>query len=670
VARRVRIEAPDSALFTVRRQQGSGRAAAAADAADDSSAAANRADDDEGSILSSSKVAPGMEVSYTITFRPQSFGDASHPLVIATERERFVVPLIGAGAAAALDLPDQICFRERPPVRVPARQALLVRNVGAAAGSFSLAASGPFSVAPAQGYLAPGESLQVVVAFVPSGAGQWEGELEVLYGGTGRATHTQLVGQGRELAVGLSAGELEFLPTYMGRLSQKSVWVVNSSDRAVSFAFKQRASVEEDADAAAAGLAAAGGPLAASAQLPDGAVLLALPLESLLEAAAGLEDNGLPTERSDVSAAPSSGSGTSILADASLAAARETKRTRRDAAADPALFSAPFFAAFPPTGVVQPGGRVEVVVQFSPDEAREFTRVAFVEIDGREERVPLLLRGRGLGAVVCFAYESLDVGDVFVNTTHGYEVELMNRGKVDAEFRLQPSHTRCGLRIGGWPGLLQQPGHLPTQTNNTTPTLQPKTNNTTTQHQHRFGSKFSFQPEAGCVAPGATALIRVQLTSDALGSFDESFSWYLRGSSAPVAMAIRGRVIGPTFELDAREVGFGVVAFGFRHVRELLLTNTSAVPLAYNWRLLEDPLIAGGATGGGASGTAAGASSSSSQQQQPEFTVLPARGTVLPGGVQRIQIEFMPQVRVCVRVCMVGYGLAGGWGNAKSPSIF
>lgn len=504
VARRVHVQAPDSALFSVRRAV---RGGAGSGGDDDGGGSGGR---DEGS-----KVAPGMEVSYTVTFQPQGPGDASHALVVATERERFLVPLVGAGAAPALDLPDAIAFREAPPTRSAARQAVLVRNVGTAVGGFALSASGPFSVAPARGFLAPGESLQAVVAFSPPAAGAWEGELEVRYDSSGRATYTRLSGEGRELDVSLSASEVDFLPTDMGRLSQKSVWVVNNGDRPVAFALKQRPSAQDDWEAARAALVAAGGapegvsggssPTAGRAFTTGGSGGRGCPLRAAAgtvaastagrfredapperdidstprssadsdgdagtpgssnasacaglqaAAAAGGDAGGLTAEQStascaaaSVGAASSSSAGDALLADASLAAAREAKRLRRDAEADAALFSSPHFAAFPPCGVVQPGGSCEVVLQFSPDHARDFDAVAFVEADGREARMPLRLCGRGLGPVACFSFDTLDVGNAFVNTMHQYELELMNRGRVDAEFRLTPSHTKWVVRL-------------------------------------------------------------------------------------------------------------------------------------------------------------------------------------------------------------------------------
>ena len=644
VARRVRVEAPDSAVFSVRR-------AAAAVGADGNDAAGG------------SKVAPGMEAAFVVTFRPQHAGSARAALVVATERERFEVPLVGAGAAAALDAPDAFTFRAPAPVRTTAQQPLLLRNVGGAAGAFSLAASGPFSVAPARARLAPGESLQAVLSFAPPAAGAWEGELEVRYdaadanedgtagseggaqaaadGGEGgpcssggsRATYTRLWGEGCELPVGLSAGRIDFLPTHMGHLSQRSVWVVNDSDRAIEFAFHQRPDDSlEDGGGAVRGndaVGSGGGGLAADDAPPVRDSDCAQEGDDGGRGAGHVAEAGaapLLTGRSGTSGvAPSiagssssssggiSSTGTAVLADAALAAAREAKRARRAADADLGLFAPPHFAAFPPRGSVPAGARAEVVLQFAPDEARAFAATAFVALDGRTERAPLELRGAALGPVLCFPFESLDVGDAFVGTPHEYEVEVTNRGRVAAEFALQATNTRVGAR-------------------------------------------FAFSPDSGALAPGGAATIKVRFVGDALGPFDETFRWRLRGCPEPVAFGIRGRVVGPTFELDARAVDFGVQAFGYKHERALLLTNTSKIPLTFSWRLVaaddgddgatqKHATLAGGSTppATAAAVVAAAAAAAAAAPTPREFAVVPAQGTVPPGGSQRLTIEFEPQ---------------------------
>lgn len=78
--------------------------------------------------------------------------------------------------------------------------------------------------------------------------------------------------------------------------------------------------------------------------------------------------------------------------------------------------------------------------------------------------------------------------------------------------------------------------------------------------------------------PGASMCVIARLASDALGAFEEAFHWQLRGTSAPVPLVIKGRVIGPTFELGAKEVDFGIVSYGFRWAPEPYV-------LAWSWGL-------------------------------------------------------------------------------------
>lgn len=113
------------------------------------------------------------------------------------------------------------------------------------------------------------------------------------------------------------------------------------------------------------------------------------------------------------------------------------------------------------------------------------------------------------------------MGDTYANTLHQYEVELQNRGKIDVQFQL----------------------------------IQPDT---------RFGQKFSFEPDSGHLLGGQIQSIKVKLLSDILGTFDESFKWAIRGSSVPLNLQFKGRVRGPSCEVDVEALDFGIVSYGFR----------------------------------------------------------------------------------------------------------
>jgi hypothetical protein len=95
-----------------------------------------------------------------VTFRPESTDNCSCQLVVCTEREKFLVPIIAHGAIMALDLPDYIHFPSAP-TKLPTRRTFLVRNVGHKAAGFLMRAHAPFLVMPCEGFLEPGEVLQV-----------------------------------------------------------------------------------------------------------------------------------------------------------------------------------------------------------------------------------------------------------------------------------------------------------------------------------------------------------------------------------------------------------------------------------------------------------------------------------------------------------------------------
>lgn len=132
VPRSVKVEALDSQLFSVRRL----------------------------SVAEGARIAPGMEVVFSVTFRPQSRDDARCELVVVTEREKYLVPLIAMGDAPALDLPDKIEFGS-VHTKMTGTQTILVRNLGSKACSFQLTCSQHFDVSPREGSLAPGELTQV-----------------------------------------------------------------------------------------------------------------------------------------------------------------------------------------------------------------------------------------------------------------------------------------------------------------------------------------------------------------------------------------------------------------------------------------------------------------------------------------------------------------------------
>ncbi len=210
-----------------------------------------------------------------------------------------------------------------------------------------------------------------------------------------------------------------------------------------------------------------------------------------------------------------------ILSSPKAATLRATAAACRAAQLERQLFTSPHFAVFPPEGTVHPNSQFEVIVQFQPDFAAVFEETAYVEVQGRETRLPITLTGKGLGPTVVFPYDSVDIGDVYIHTSREYSLELQNRGKIDAEFTLQLPDT---------PAMAQ----------------------------------WELSPAAGTLAGGETLIVRALLRAAVLGEFEEVLGCAIKGSSKVLELRLRGRVAGPSFEVDCRELDLGTVGCGFR----------------------------------------------------------------------------------------------------------
>lgn len=114
----------------------------------------------------SSRVAPGMEVSYTVRFSPEAKIDYSYDLIVVTEREKFVVPIRATGCRALLDFPESLDFGA-VPVKHKAEKPIMVRNIGEKATQWFVKVPNGFKVSKTEGILEVGQSEQLVFEFQP-----------------------------------------------------------------------------------------------------------------------------------------------------------------------------------------------------------------------------------------------------------------------------------------------------------------------------------------------------------------------------------------------------------------------------------------------------------------------------------------------------------------------
>ncbi|XP_038004455.1 hydrocephalus-inducing protein-like [Motacilla alba alba] len=487
-------------------------------------------------------VLPGASAPVRIRFTPGENKDYSHKLICVTAKKRIVVPIRAIGARAILELPDQLDFSVCP-VKCSTQQTLLLRNVGNKEAHYQLSTQSPFSVVPATGTLDAGDTMQVTVGFHPLTTGDHSGSLCCNTGE--ESIYTNLYGEAVDVNVGLTTNSVEMKKTFIGMSNYATVFIENTSNITAHFQWKAFPTEEDENEE------------------KRRQYLLQPPKEVLLENLT--EEKKVEKEKGSFE--------------------------------DPMLFSDEIFFIKPMEGEIGPNRLAEIQVTFRPLEALEYQSMAYCNISGRESRLPLHLRGEGQGPLVELSSRSLNLGTIFVDTSHVCEVELINQGALDAPFAYIPSTTNVG-------------------------------------------SCFKFLPKKGIIAPGGIQTVEISFSATVLGSFEEEFQFSVAGSPTPVILTIKGCVSGPCLQFEVDELNFGEISFGFPYTQSCRLTNISPEPLTFKLRMSDD-------------GTQPAVDSIDQIRNDSdpawrngihfyveprEFTMNPSHGTILPQGHQDIEV--------------------------------
>jgi hydrocephalus-inducing protein len=248
-------------------------------------------------------------------------------------------------------------------------------------------------------------------------------------------------------------------------------------------------------------------------------------------------------------------------------------------------------------------------------------------ITGSVGRIPIMLAGLGIGHKAGFDFDELDAGDLFVDSQHSYEVNLVNHGDIDVEFRLV---NAVNLDVAD-------------------------REKKVTNSKHRRCC-FRFSPTEGSIPAGETAGIRVDFCPDRLGEFEEIFEWELVGSNTIVPLTFRGHCVAPTLSIDVEKINFGIVSYGVVATRTFTITNTSEVPIKF---ILTVTHADGGVSTSLASNknsTSAGLAGHTDENHENgsclDFELVPSRGSLFPGSSQKVLVQFVPS---CVNLKKVHY---------------
>ncbi|CAC9513840.1 conserved hypothetical protein [Leishmania infantum JPCM5] len=547
---------------------------------------------------SSSKVAPGLSVIYTVVFSPTSnLKDYETQLVVRAESgEAITVPVRAYASRGQLQLPAALTLREAP-VKGTSCTPLFLRNTSeqscawramvfdvssvaseAMAKDTSYSPSSHFSITPSYGVVEPlcggGDGTAVTVAPVtlhfhphPSmaAASTFGAVLRFFLGPEGDVVQdVQLSAQAVELTgIALEQTVVTLADTYVTTERQTVVRLRNDSDNTVHFAWKSsyRGSRESDGDddgSVAGDDAEFGG---------DGA------------ASGGMTGSCAEKRMSDLTATADS----SVYNGSSGGDGRQHQlhqpfhdysTMRDDYTGDEA------FRIEPLSGVLYGHGVREFTITFNPSVAVLYESIAFLDVTGLENRLPLTLRGHGLGPQCTLEYSRLEIGDVYLNALHEYEVSMENISSIECQYVIMPP-----LPV------------LPASAAAAT-TAEPATSTSLTD----FSSKFRFTPSHGTLGPGEIVKLRIELQSDRIGSFSEVFRVHMQGAVEEVPLLLKGRVLGPHFQCSVEELVFGNVSYNMTHQRTMQIANTSPIPMHYTLRMPDectyaDDLIISPATG-------------------------------------------------------------------------
>lgn len=510
VARRIKVLQPDTPFFEVTAPRNS-----------------------NGQPLKQSKIAAGMEVCFVVRFKPQEVRDYTLDLVCVTEREKFIVPVRAVGNRPRMSFPDSIDFGTCP-VKSTSRKMVLAQNIGSCSAKFRLYSHNPaFTVTSDDMTVEPGGYQMVEVFFTPNGQDVVESEIEVEYTKKLRC-FIKLSGAGKNVDVSLSTPSLTLEPSFISLSSQSTLRIHNHSEIAINFSWKSFANVSEEDDER--------GRLHTEITRME-----ELEEQALLEAAHNGE-YGSPNH-SDVESDDgefNDGKGLSFEAKAAKSSLiRKYRNLRKALEHDPMFFVDDIFEITPVEGTVWAKSEIEITVSFRPDTAAAYSCLGYLDISGREDRLPLHLSGTGIGPNAGLSFDIFDIGDVFINSMQKYEVTISNKGDIPAQWSLIPPTSR-------------------------------------------LSRKFKFWPNDGLLEIGKSDVISIQFASDILGEFSEMFNFALQGSEEPLQCIIKGQVVGPTFHFDCKTIDFGIVSYDILQTMTTVLVNTSDVSMDYKLYVPQD----------------------------------------------------------------------------------
>ncbi|CAG5111155.1 Oidioi.mRNA.OKI2018_I69.chr2.g5489.t1.cds [Oikopleura dioica] len=205
---------------------------------------------------------------------------------------------------------------------------------------------------------------------------------------------------------------------------------------------------------------------------------------------------------------------------------------------DPMLLEEAELEITPVEGIILPGKEMEVHVVFKPDRIGQYKKTVFCDIQGRENRIPLTIKARGIGPQLRLSYDSVNLGKIFVGSKHTYEILMKNRGEIEGIFSIR--ETKSEIR-----------------------------------------NQLSFDPTEGIVMKDGYQLINLYIDAQLLGSFEEELKFEIDGTNTELSLKVSGEVIAPTMSFELEKLNLGLISTSFEKSTTISLKNVSLVPVNF-----------------------------------------------------------------------------------------
>ncbi|XP_076763164.1 hydrocephalus-inducing protein [Xylocopa sonorina] len=389
-----------------------------------------------------------------------------------------------------------------------------------------------FWIEPSRGRLEEEESLQFTVHFLSSKAGDFQGNLYLDYD-TGIKLRIDLRSSAENCPIRVDRGTIRMEETFLGLSRSKILTIHNRSNFVVRYKWMLLENVEADNE-----------------RKEHYKKLYHLVYESELPRCVDLDHYNVCTP--DVHQLIYQ----RIYVDELEFLAKETFE-----------YNHIYFKFVPQEGEIWPQSSTDVTIFYRALEVGEVTSTAYLEVTGREDRIPLNLYGIGKGPVLQLNVLMIDLGNIYMCSVHNYEVVAVNKGHIPGTLvhRLKPSDFGGTIEL-------------------TPPSLRLKPD----EHKS-FNLSFSsnrkgdFVERIDFVVKESLEVLslHIKYVARSIVSGESVQRRCLPFDGRVATLSYRGCIICPTLHFDKEKLDFGTTALGFSTRRDVRLHNLSPIPVAF-----------------------------------------------------------------------------------------